>query len=193
MDPEATSTYEHRCRLLMRVAYPSRFREFRGDEVLGTLLDLAEPGQRSPALRDCLDVLRGGLVLRLREHPPLWPWLLSRLGDFRLPWRYRWWARDDIQGRFFIERRAAFQLSAYGLLFLALGEFPSHAFLVGMSIAYLIIAVPLRGSARRSLLARHEFHPDGTPYRQHPPESLLGSEAHASQPDRAGSRRPPGR
>ncbi|MBG0830037.1 hypothetical protein HS041_19910 [Planomonospora sp. ID67723] len=35
--------YERHCRRLLRLAYPPRFIQTRGEEVLGTLLDLAEP------------------------------------------------------------------------------------------------------------------------------------------------------
>ncbi|MEU8380861.1 DUF5313 family protein [Streptosporangium sp. NPDC048865] len=156
------AVYERRCRLLMRVAYPPRFREFRGPELLGTLMDLAEPGQSSPTLRDGLDVLRGGLMLRLREHPPVWHWLPYRAFGRRLPWKYRWWARDDIQGRFFLERHMSCAVLGWSL-FLALIQSPASFWTLPMifSIVYLI-ALPFKSHARRLWLVRHEFHPDGT-------------------------------
>ncbi|MEU8041913.1 hypothetical protein [Streptosporangium sp. NPDC049078] len=166
MTPEVTSTYERRCRLLMRLAYPARFREFRGAELLSTLMDLAEPGQSSPTLRDGLDVLRGGLTLRLREHPPVWHWLPYRAFGWRLPWKYRWWARDDIQGRFFLERHVVFAVLGWSLYLTLIQSpipLPYWPLLKVSGIAYLLL-LPFRARLRRLLLARHEFHPDGASY-----------------------------
>ncbi|MEV4380765.1 hypothetical protein [Streptosporangium sp. NPDC049644] len=167
---DAASAYERRCRLLMRLAYPPRFREFRGTELLGTLLDLAEPGQSSPTLRDGLDVLRGGLMLRLREHPPVGHWFLYRLMGSQVPWKYRWWARDDIQGRFFFERHVFFVVLFWGPYSMFLRSFMSNmiftsfsASLVFLGATYLLLR-PFKALLRRSWLARHEFHPDGTSY-----------------------------
>ncbi|GAA2904448.1 hypothetical protein GCM10010517_70530 [Streptosporangium fragile] len=87
--------YERRCRLLMR-AYPPRFREYRGQEVLGTLLDLAAPGQTRPTFRDSLDIVRGGLLTRLRDRPPAGQWIGYRLFGRLVPDRYRMWVRDDL-------------------------------------------------------------------------------------------------
>ncbi|MFF0860328.1 hypothetical protein ACFYUV_01135 [Nonomuraea sp. NPDC003560] len=164
MTPDITSAYERRCHLLMRLAYPPRFREFRGAELLSTLLDLAEPGQHHPTMRDCVDVLRGGFMLRLREHPPLWYWLPYQMFDFRLPWRYRWWARDDIQGRFFLERRLIFGALIYGLYF-ALAQSTLPYWIPGLmfGVAYLL-SLLTKASMRRKRLAKYEFHPDGTSY-----------------------------
>jgi hypothetical protein len=57
-------------RLLMW-AYPARYRHDRGEEMLGTLLDLAGPGRRWPAAADAADILRGGLAARWRQQPLL--------------------------------------------------------------------------------------------------------------------------
>src|SRR4051812_45620380 len=97
-------TYEDRCRLLLR-AYPPRYRRGREEELLATMLDCAEPGRAAPTLRESADVIRGGLITRLRTHPPLWRWLAYRLYDKRLPEAYREFARDDITGRFYAARR----------------------------------------------------------------------------------------
>ncbi|GIH75121.1 hypothetical protein Plo01_15500 [Planobispora longispora] len=93
--------YERRCRRLMR-AYPPRFREHRGEELLGTLLDIAVPGQLRPSLRDSLDIVRGGLRARLRGRPPVVQWLLYRLFGRLVSDRYRMWVRDDLRGRLYI-------------------------------------------------------------------------------------------
>jgi hypothetical protein len=52
-------------RLLMW-AYPRWYRRERGPELVTTLLDDAAPGQRRPRLAEALDILRGGLLARLR-------------------------------------------------------------------------------------------------------------------------------
>jgi hypothetical protein len=50
-------------RLLM--AYPRGYREQRGPEILGVLVDGARPGQRFPRLREVVDILIGGARQRL--------------------------------------------------------------------------------------------------------------------------------
>ncbi|GAA4690380.1 hypothetical protein [Phytohabitans rumicis] len=50
-------------RWLLR-AYPRRYRSLRGTEMLTTLLDAAEPGQRRPHPRDAVDLLLGGARCR---------------------------------------------------------------------------------------------------------------------------------
>ncbi|MEU4567114.1 hypothetical protein [Micromonospora sp. NPDC023956] len=56
---------ERRYRRLLR-AYPPEYRRTRGDEIVGTYLDLAGPHDRRPSLADAADLLRGGLRQRLR-------------------------------------------------------------------------------------------------------------------------------
>ncbi|MER5644876.1 DUF5313 family protein [Streptosporangium sp. NPDC002524] len=189
MTSDAASAYERRCRLLMRVAYPPRFREFRGSELLSTLMDLAGPGQSSPTLRDGLDVLRGGLMLRLRERPPIGHWLLYRWVGVQVPWKYRWWARDDIQGRFFFERHVTSTMFWMSLGFMSVQLLMSNVtyltflgLLIGYIIAYLFL-LPTKGQLKRKWLARHEFHPDGTSYVPIPLEVRPDGRAHEPKPD----------
>ncbi|WP_433529308.1 hypothetical protein ACQPYA_23790 [Micromonospora sp. CA-263727] len=56
---------ERRYRQLLR-AYPAGYRHERGEEIVGTYLDLAAPGRRWPSLAEAADLLRGGLRQRLR-------------------------------------------------------------------------------------------------------------------------------
>ncbi|MDG4796422.1 hypothetical protein [Micromonospora sp. WMMD1082] len=56
---------ERRYRRLLR-AYPADYRRDRGDEIVGTYLDLAVPGRRWPSPADAADLVRGGLRQRLR-------------------------------------------------------------------------------------------------------------------------------
>lgn len=182
------SEYERRCRLLLR-AYPLRYRQFRGEELLGTLLDTAPPHQDLPTLRTSWDIIRGGLLFRLRDHPPLHSWVAYRMTDRRLPYGHRWWARDDLVGRFYEWRHTLTRvLMLYAVLigvgFVArvvdpLGRHPGHwallltlAGLAGCLVRLLSQLVPAwRDSTRRSRaekLARYEFYPDGTSW-QSPP------------------------
>ena len=80
-----------------KCAYPRRWRVARGDELLGLLLDLASPGATGVGARTAFDLLRGGWATRLREHPPLLPWLGYALIGRRIPARYRAWAKDSIE------------------------------------------------------------------------------------------------
>ncbi|MEV6865789.1 hypothetical protein AB0M44_32930 [Streptosporangium subroseum] len=165
--------YERRCHLLMR-AYPPRFRESRGGELLSTLLDLQEPGQTRPSLRESLDVIRSGLAARLRDRPPFWRWYLYRSFSVRLPPKYRMWARDDIQGRFYIFRR---YFGPLGTIFYATGLFvvivfdknPPRALGITLflGIAYLIRRVGARKIRRREL-AKYDLDLGGSPIRTQP-------------------------
>ncbi|MGH3713945.1 MAG: hypothetical protein ACRDT4_10870 [Micromonosporaceae bacterium] len=53
-----------RYRTLLR-AYPKSYRERRGEEILGTLLDTAGPGQSRPSLADATDLIAAGVRQRL--------------------------------------------------------------------------------------------------------------------------------
>jgi hypothetical protein len=81
-------------RMLM-LAYPSRYRRDRGQEMLGTLLDLASRGQRLPAPRDAADIVRGGLAARWRQQPLLRREVLWAAGflalAIALPVPGKWW------------------------------------------------------------------------------------------------------
>ncbi|MBG0824491.1 DUF5313 family protein [Planomonospora sp. ID91781] len=164
-----SGAYADRCRLLLRTAYPPRFMHARGEEFLGTLLDLAEPDRSWPDPRTVLDVLRAGAVWRLRERPPLWRWLCYRLFGLRLPLRYRWWVRDDVRGRFFLARL----LGTWAfLVFLPytlvdglglIGEPGSWGLKLGALLGTCMTTVVGRRQIRRDLLAKHRFNPNGTP------------------------------
>ncbi|GGK79420.1 hypothetical protein Sme01_21800 [Sphaerisporangium melleum] len=163
----ATDAYERRCLQVLRVAYPPRFMKTRGAEMLGTLLDLAEPGRSRPSARTVLDVLRGGLALRLRERPPLRHWLPYWFLGWRLPDKYRWWARDDLLGAFLPERRLLGMILLVGLPLALRDDDQDLRTQAGRAIVWSLTYLTCRLTAsrtRRRLLAKHGFHPDGTPY-----------------------------
>jgi hypothetical protein len=60
-DPSAVLARRYR-RLL--VAYPPSYRVQRGDELVATLLDVAEPGRRMPRFGDAVDLVASGLRRR---------------------------------------------------------------------------------------------------------------------------------
>jgi hypothetical protein len=49
----------------LMIVYPHAYRAEREDEIVGVLLDCAEPGQHRPRLADALDLIRGGYRARL--------------------------------------------------------------------------------------------------------------------------------
>jgi hypothetical protein len=57
------SPLERRYRRLLR-AYPAQYRSDRADEMLGTLLDAAAPGQRRPSARESASLIAGGIRAR---------------------------------------------------------------------------------------------------------------------------------
>jgi Family of unknown function (DUF5313) len=167
--------YERRCRRLIRLAYPPRFRDQRADELLGVLLDVAEPGADRPSVGLALDVLAGGVRHRLRTRPPLYRWLLYRAFDDRLPDRFRAWVRDDVRGRFWSVRRALGLLVPLNLFFCAvlLYSVLAHGRPVwvgpDLTAELLLVVVLERGAAwmggrsRRKILLRHGLGEDGAP------------------------------
>jgi hypothetical protein len=175
-----TARYERRCRTLLR-AYPARYRQVRGDELLGTLLDAAEPGRTVPSPGVCWDVVRGGLMTRRRLRPPLHRWLLYRTLDVRLPYQYRWWARDDALGRWYGVRTRLIAIT-FPLLFQIVGgavmtltgapfsySWDQWPWLVGIVVICVLPIWPFEGAQRRGKLRKHEFTPDGTSYEALPP------------------------
>ena len=113
------TTAERSARLWLR-AYPRRWRYAYGEDLVGTLLDLAGPGARTVRVRDGVSVVRAGWSLRWREHPPLLPWLGYRFFEMRLPARYRYWVMDDLLDRFYTARMAAVGFVTVAALFLIL-------------------------------------------------------------------------
>ncbi|KRC33150.1 hypothetical protein [Oerskovia sp. Root22] len=96
-------------------AYPRRWREIHGDELLAVQQDVAQAAAEATGapVPDRLSVgevrglLRAGWGLRWRERPPLWRWVLYRFFDVRLPAKHWWWVADDIHGAAFAFRAQA--------------------------------------------------------------------------------------
>jgi len=107
-------------------AYPRRWREARGQELVDVVVDLAGPGARRLDPRAAFDLVRGGWATRWREHPLPHNWLLYRMVDRRIPVAYRSWALDDIDGFWYPIRR--FLGSAWPVFAMVLITSPSWGF-----------------------------------------------------------------
>jgi hypothetical protein len=64
-DRAARDALERRYRALLR-AYPKAYREQRSEEIIGTLMDAARPGQTTPDWAQRVDLVLAGLRERLR-------------------------------------------------------------------------------------------------------------------------------
>jgi hypothetical protein len=60
------SILERHCQLLLR-AYPAAYREVRGEEIIGTLLEATPPGRSWPLLRDIRCLIVGGFRARAAQ------------------------------------------------------------------------------------------------------------------------------
>lgn len=72
-----TDTLERRYRLLMR-SYPRTWLDERGEELIGTLMEISEPGQRWPKRREASSLLLSGIRVRAG---------VDRLGSPGRAWR----------------------------------------------------------------------------------------------------------
>ena len=79
---------------LMR-AWPISDRIERGDEIVGTTLDLLPDGSTHLPLLLAVNLIAGGLRARWRLRPPVWRWMYYRLGG-KLPSRWHRWMMNDL-------------------------------------------------------------------------------------------------
>lgn len=149
-------------------AYPRRWRAARGAELLGLLADLSAPQATRLDARSVFDLVRAGWATRLREHPPVGPWLAYRIADRRLRGHLAW-VKDDIDGRGY-SVRYGFSFVAVFLLATALLNLGEPASAVGaMRSAAIIcggwlVVSALQGSRlRRQARERHLVPRAGEP------------------------------
>jgi hypothetical protein len=65
-DEDGMNPLERRCRLLLRV-YPAAYREIRGEEIIGTLLEATPSGRSWPRPQDMRGLLAGGFRARAAQ------------------------------------------------------------------------------------------------------------------------------
>lgn len=165
--------FERSARFWLR-AYPVRWRAVRGDELVGVLRDLAGPDATRLPLREGLGLLRAGWATRWRDGPPLRTRLAYRWLDTPIPPRYREWARDDIDGRWFHTRRllrslGPFLVALWGIP-VALGD-PPIDLMPGLVVLAAILPVtlwfdllrPARDPYRTRAVNRHLIPRAGEP------------------------------
>jgi len=85
---------ERRVRTLLR-AWPRPDRAERGDEIVGTSLDLLPAGTSHLPVLLAVNLVIGGLQARWRMRPPVWRWVHYRMGG-RLPARWHRWMLNDL-------------------------------------------------------------------------------------------------
>ncbi len=88
------TTVERQVRTMLR-AWPIPDRVERGDEIVGTTLDLVPDGHSRVPFALAFNLVIGGLRARWRARPPLWRWLSYRMGG-RLPARWHRWMMNDL-------------------------------------------------------------------------------------------------
>jgi len=100
---------ERQIRVLLH-AWPVSDRVERGDEVVGTSLDLVPEGRTWIPLSMAVNLLAGGLRARWRRRPPMWWWLYYRAGG-RLPVKWRAWVFHDLTDPGWLRRIVAGRLA----------------------------------------------------------------------------------
>lgn len=136
---ERDDAVERSARFWLR-AYPRRYRDARGAEMLGLLLDLTPPGARTIGVRAAANLVWSGWRTRVRTRPPLGPWLLYRLFDRRLR-GHQGWVRDDVEGTLGPVRR---MLVPMAFVLVALGQGATHGL-----VLVVVVAVVLGWSTQR--------------------------------------------
>ncbi len=107
---------ERQVRTLIR-AWPIPDRLERGDEMVGTTLDLVPDGRNRLPLTLAINLVAGGLRARWRLRPLIWWWFYYRLGG-RLPRQYHRWMLNDLSSPGWRRRIVIFRIST---MYLVLG------------------------------------------------------------------------
>jgi hypothetical protein len=160
------SSVEQQVRSLLR-AWPVPDRIERGDEIVGTTLDLVPDTQNRLTMALAINLVVGGLQARWRMRPPLWRWLYYRLGG-RLPSRWHRWMMNDLNGPGW-RRRMLISRLVLGFVGIVLASFVVQLqfhhtdllFLLAPSVGLLAgVLVPYRSRTRKERdrqLARHGY------------------------------------
>ncbi|WP_425954539.1 hypothetical protein [Xylanimonas sp. McL0601] len=168
--PVLTTPFERSARFWLN-AYPRRWRDLHGEELLGVLEDVARQDDGSLPERlpraEVLGLVRAGWGLRWRERPPFWRWLGYRLLDLRLPERYWWWVADDIRSPWFTPIQNLSSLVPMMLSFAAVslamrtnpapteGVFAGPRYWLLFGAVSLVVGYLVRNSKRRYSWRKH--------------------------------------
>lgn len=87
---------ERQVRFLIR-AWPIPDRAERGEEVIGTTLDLVPDEANRVPMALAVNLVLGGFKARMRNRPPFWRWAYYRAGG-RLPAQWHRWMLNDLSG-----------------------------------------------------------------------------------------------
>jgi len=159
---------ERQVRTLMR-AWPRPDRIERGDEIVGTTLDLLREGITHLPVHLAVNLVLGGLQARWRMRPPLWRWAWYRMGG-RLPTRWHRWMLNDLTSpgwrrRMVMSRAIAvgfgaiIGVSATQIVLHQTDGFTPTIFLVsGMLIGGLLGAITRSRKDRDRQLVRNGYH-----------------------------------
>jgi hypothetical protein len=108
---------ERQARTLIR-AWPCPDRTERGDEIVGTTLDLLPDGATRLPVALAMNLLVGGLQTRWRMRPPVWRWAYYRLGG-RLTNRWHQWVLNDLTSPGWRRRMVISQMFIVSILVVA--------------------------------------------------------------------------
>jgi hypothetical protein len=192
------TTVERQVRTLLR-AWPIPDRVERGDEIVGTTLDLVPDGHSRVPLALAFNLVVGGLRARWHARPPLWHWLSYRMGG-RLPARWHRWMMNDLNAPGWRRRialsRALVALcgGALGIAFTQLmdhkNRLPLHSVVAG-SLSFLVvwsiggaIMVFRSPKLRERQLLRHGYDRSGRIEPPWPPPAPLVQPASDADSDR---------
>lgn len=110
-------TVERQVRQLVR-AWPYPDRRERGDEIVGTTLDLVPEGSKRLPFALAINLVFGGLQARWRARPPFWRWIYYVMGG-RLPLMWHRWMLNDLLGPGWrlrwVRRRVFITITSIGL------------------------------------------------------------------------------
>jgi hypothetical protein len=146
-------------------AFPRRFRAARAEEMRSVLADAADAGDESArSWRSLADLVRAGWSERWRTRPPLWLWMVYRLGLRRMPARHHPWMFDDVRGSLVALRYGVWgSLTAFVMVCTISLFLPSPG---AIRMAAIISSGPVAGSVlrgnarqRRQILERHGYDP----------------------------------
>lgn len=157
--------FERSARFWLR-AYPYRWRELYGYEVLMLLEDLAPTGARRLSRAAAWDLVRTGWATRWRRRPDPVSWVMYRFFDLPIT-GYADWVADDIEGRWYPLRHVGlawlFGTAAVVSMVLDPGAHTFWQYLGFTAVGLVPVAAhPTRRAARKWHLVQDAPPPQGS-------------------------------